>query len=302
MTHDFSLVFDTENSLWQRVLNIFEENEEYEKKKIKGRELHHKFPRSFSKKLGEEIDNDEDNLVSLSPADHFRVHYYYYILAKKGFKQPMALAFDFMLRPIVKQMGPATMEECATDFEELRRERLVAWKESIDKWRKENPEKEQKRIKKLKATLNTPEVKEKKRKSMLGKNKGEKNGMYGKEPWSKTHSPLSMMTDEEIQRWKEAISEAGKRRTHTEETKKKISDSRISEKNPQFRRFSWKNEKGGFNNLVFPEDILNEELDEYRFMLHFLIANNDWRKRLDRLRKLCERMDDINTSNTVKNV
>ena len=62
------------------------------------------------------------------------------------------------------------------------------------------------------------------------------------------------------------------------------------------------NEKGGFNNLVFPEDILNEELDEYRFMLHFLIANNDWRKRLDRLRKLCERMDDINTSNTVKNV
>ena len=30
MIHDFSLVFDTESPYWQRVLNIFEENENYE--------------------------------------------------------------------------------------------------------------------------------------------------------------------------------------------------------------------------------------------------------------------------------
>lgn len=118
MNHDFSLVFDTENSLWQRVLNIFEENEKYEKKRIKERELHHKFPRSFSKRLGEEIDNDEDNLVSLSPADHFLVHYYYYKLAKKGFRISMALAFRLMARKGLKYITPDTAEAIAKDYEE----------------------------------------------------------------------------------------------------------------------------------------------------------------------------------------
>ena len=84
MTHDFSTVFDTDNPLWQRVLEIYEANEKYDKKIVSGRNLHHKFPRSFSKKLGEPIDNDRDNLISLSLADHFLVHYYYYKLAKKG--------------------------------------------------------------------------------------------------------------------------------------------------------------------------------------------------------------------------
>ena len=54
MQHDFSIVFDTDNEYWQRVLDIFAANESYPKKNTKGRELHHKFPRSFSKKLGAE--------------------------------------------------------------------------------------------------------------------------------------------------------------------------------------------------------------------------------------------------------
>ncbi len=32
---------------------------------------------------------------------------------------------------------------------------------------------------------------------------------------------------------------------------------------------------------------------ETHSVLHFLNANDDWRKRLDALRELCERMDDI---------
>ena len=80
MQHDFSLVFETDNEYWQKVLDIFERNEKYEKKIVSNRNLHHKFPRSFSKKLGEEVDNDKDNLISLSLADHFLVHYYYYLL------------------------------------------------------------------------------------------------------------------------------------------------------------------------------------------------------------------------------
>lgn len=48
MTHDFSLVFDTEHEYWQKILEIFEKNECFPKKKVRGRALHHKFPRCFS--------------------------------------------------------------------------------------------------------------------------------------------------------------------------------------------------------------------------------------------------------------
>jgi len=118
MQHDFSIVFDTDNPLWQRVLDIFAKNEKYDKKVVKHRNLHHKFPRSFSKALGEEVDNDKDNLISLSLADHFLVHYYYYLLAKKGYRQSMALAFRLMARKGMKYITPETAEAIAKDYEE----------------------------------------------------------------------------------------------------------------------------------------------------------------------------------------
>lgn len=96
MVHDFSLVFDTENPLWNNVLEIFKRNESFEKKKTPGRALHHKYPRAFSRMLNESEDNDEDNLISLSFQDHFMIHYYYYTLAKEKFKSRMALAFKLM--------------------------------------------------------------------------------------------------------------------------------------------------------------------------------------------------------------
>lgn len=120
MEHDFSLVFETENPLWQRVLSIFEKNEKYEKKVVKNRNLHHKWPRSFSKLLGENVDNDKDNLISLSLADHFLIHYYYYLLAKKGFRQRMAVAFTFMAKKSLKYITPETAESIAKDYAEAK--------------------------------------------------------------------------------------------------------------------------------------------------------------------------------------
>lgn len=116
MQHDFSKVFDTDSPYWQKVLEIFAKNEKYEKKIVSNRNLHHKFPRSFSKKLGEPIDNDKDNLISLSLADHFLVHYYYYLLARTGFRQPMATAFTFMAKKGLKFMNPDTAESMAEDY------------------------------------------------------------------------------------------------------------------------------------------------------------------------------------------
>lgn len=118
MQHDYSLVFDTNSEYWNRVLEIFEKNEKYPKKRVSNRNLHHKFPRSFSKMLNEPVDNDSDNLISLSLADHFLVHYYYYLLAKKGYRQRMAVAFTFMAKKGLKFMTPETAEQMAKDYEE----------------------------------------------------------------------------------------------------------------------------------------------------------------------------------------
>ena len=120
MQHDFSIVFDTDNEYWNRVLEIFAKNEKYPKKVVSNRNLHHKFPRSFSKMLGEPVDNEQDNLISLTLADHFLVHYYYYLLAKKGYRQRMATAFTFMAKKGLKFMTPDTAEQMAIDYEEAR--------------------------------------------------------------------------------------------------------------------------------------------------------------------------------------
>lgn len=120
MQHDFSLVFETDNEYWQRVLDIFAKSESYPKKVVSKRNLHHKFPRSFSKLLKEPVDNDKDNLISLSLADHFLVHYYYYLLAKKGFRQSMATAFTFMAKKCLKYVTPETAEAMAQDYAEAR--------------------------------------------------------------------------------------------------------------------------------------------------------------------------------------
>ena len=116
MQHNFDEVFDTTSPYWQKVLDIFAKNEKYEKKVVSNRNLHHKFPRSFSKKLGEPVDNDKDNLISLSVADHFLIHYYYYLLARTGFRQPMATAFTFMAKKGIKFINPTTAEAMAEDY------------------------------------------------------------------------------------------------------------------------------------------------------------------------------------------
>ena len=119
MVHDFSLVFDTENPLWKNVLEIFKRNESYPKKCVKGRSLHHKFPRSFSKLLNEDVDNDSDNLVSLSLADHFMIHYYYYKLGKNQYKAKMALAFTYMLNCHFEELSnisPEIAEQLSKEY------------------------------------------------------------------------------------------------------------------------------------------------------------------------------------------
>lgn len=120
MQHDYSKILEIDSPFWERVQEIYKKNEEMPKKVVSGRNLHHKFPKSFSKILGEPIDNDLDNLVSLSLSEHVLVHYYYYLLAKKGYRGPMASAFRYMIRKCMKYITPETMELIAKDYEEAK--------------------------------------------------------------------------------------------------------------------------------------------------------------------------------------
>lgn len=169
MTHDFSIVFETDNPYWQRVLDIFEKNEKFEKKVVSNRNLHHKFPRSFSKILGEPIDNDKDNLISLSLADHFLVHYYYYLLARKGYRQSMATAFRLMARKGLKYMTPETAEAMAKDYEEAR---TIA---GFTGYHHKNDAK-----RKISEAIKGHEVTAEMRNKISEANSGVNNGMYGR--------------------------------------------------------------------------------------------------------------------------
>lgn len=204
MTHDFSIVFDTDNHLWQRVLEIFAKNEKFEKKIVKNRNLHHKFPRSFSKALGEEVDNDKDNLISLSLADHFLVHYYYYLLAKKGYRSSMALAFRLMGRKAMKYISPETAEAIAKDYEEAK---------SVFRHTDETKAKISKASK-------GHAVSEEMRNRISEANSGVNNGMYGKH-----HEDTSV-----------CISLGFKGHKHSDESKLKMRDAKKGKKQSAERK------------------------------------------------------------------
>lgn len=202
MEHDFSIAFETDNPYWQRVLDIFAKNEKYEKKVVSNRNLHHKFPRSFSKMLGVPVDNDKDNLISLSLSDHFLVHYYYYLLAKKGYRQSMATAFTFMAKKGLKYMTPETAEAMAKDYAEAKAIANQAHSE-IMKGRKQSDE-----------------TKLKRSESMKGKNLGKVLS-----PETRAQISESMKGRVLSEETKRKIGDVWKGRTHTDETKLKMSES-----------------------------------------------------------------------------
>lgn len=232
MTHDYSLVFDTESPYWQKVLDIFAKNEKYEKKVVSNRNLHHKFPRSFSKKLGEDVDNDKDNLISLSLADHFLVHYYYYLLAKKGYRQAMATAFTFMAKKCLKYITPETAQSMAKDYEEAQRIAAQAHSEAM----KGRPSP-------MYGKPHSDETKMKMSESHKGKpapNKGKPMSAEQKQKLSaakkgKPHGPMSAEQKQKLSesarlRYKDPeqrkkTSEAQKGKPHSLETKRKIAEA-----------------------------------------------------------------------------
>ena len=177
--HNWENYFDISSEYWKKVEKIYEESESFPKKVVKDRNLHHKFPRSFSKKDGVDIDNDEDNLVSLSLADHFRVHYYLWKCAKKGYRGMMALAFTLMRKKVVIYASDETIEQLAKDYEEAMIEAAKASSEA-NKGNKYNLGKHR-----------SEETKKKLSEANKGKHLGKDNPFYGKHHSEETKKKLS---------------------------------------------------------------------------------------------------------------
>ena len=142
MEHDFSKVFDTDNPMWQEVLAIFESAKDFPTKITAGRELHHKFPRCFSKLLKETVDNDRDNLISLTPSQHCMVHYYYFKLSTGEFKARMAHALKFVIGRHDIQLSDYTEEQAKELSESYEMAKKIANKHQSDsmKGKKKSPE------------------------------------------------------------------------------------------------------------------------------------------------------------------
>ena len=200
MIHNWENYFDISSEYWKKVEKIYEENESFPKKIVKERNLHHKFPRSFSKKDGVDIDNDEDNLVSLSLADHFRVHYYLWKSAKKGYRGMMAKAFVFMRKKAVVYATDETIEQIAKDYEEAMKEVAEATSKAMKgeknsfygRHHSEEAKKKMSKARKGKPTWSKgKKLSEETKKKISEAQKGENNHNYGKHFSEETKKKLS---------------------------------------------------------------------------------------------------------------
>lgn len=251
MIHNWENYFDISSEYWKKVEKIYEENESFPKKVVKDRNLHHKLPRSFSKKDDVDIDNDEDNLVSLSLADHFRVHYYLWKCSKKGYRGMMARAFTLMRKKAVVYATDETIEQIAKDYEEAMREVAEAHSK-VMKGYKHSEESKKKNSEAHKGKKLSAETRKKISEARKGKYAGEDNPMYGKHLSAETRKKMSeahkgekhpMYGKKHSEETKKKISEAKKGTCLYDETRKKISEAVKGENNPAYGKHWFNNGK-----------------------------------------------------------
>ena len=234
MIHNWENYFDISSEYWKKVEKIYEKNESFPKKVVKERNLHHKFPRSFSKKDGVDVDNEDDNLVSLSLADHFRVHYYLWKCSKKGYRGMMAKAFVFMRKKMVAYASDETIEQMAKDYEAVMKEAAEVTSKALKG--KKLSEEHKKKLSKAKKGKYTGEKhsmygkhhSEESKKKMSEAHKGEKNHNYGKKMSKEQKKKISEAEKGKklSEETKKKLSEAHKGYKHSEDAKKKISEMR----------------------------------------------------------------------------
>lgn len=203
--HNWEKYLDTTSEYWNKLQELYKANEHYPKKVVKGRNLHHKFLKSFSRAEGTEVDNDLDNLVSLGLGDHFLAHWLLWKCTNTGWKRYTSRACHFMFKKSLKFLSYEAVSIIAKEWNKLEKDCTCSEEtkrkiSEANKGKKLGPRSEEikrKIAKAMKGKKKSPLSEEQKRK-LSEANKGQK-------AWNKGQ-PLS----EEIKR---KISESKKGKT-----------------------------------------------------------------------------------------
>lgn len=209
MKHTWDKYFDTTSECWTKLQALYAANEYFPKAVVKGRNLHHKFLRSWSKKEKEVQDDDADNLVSLSEGDHFLAHFYIWKSAKKGYRVQAALAVRMMYRKSLKYITAEIAEDIAKVWEHKEYTHAEETKRKMSAAKKGK-----------KGHKHSEETKKK----ISIANKGNKIGPMSEEQKQKISNSLN--GHEVSEEAKQKISDALRGYKFSEEHKRKLSESR----------------------------------------------------------------------------
>lgn len=230
MKHTWDKCFDTTSECWTKLQALYAANEHFPKEVVKGRNLHHKFLRSWSKKEKEAQDDDDDNLVSLSEGDHFLAHFYIWKSTKKGYRASAALAVRMMYRKSLKYITAEIAEDIAkvwehkeyTHSEETRQKLSVANKghASPNKGKPMSEETKRKISEAEKGKKMSEEAKLKISTALKGKKLGEFSEEH-KRKLSAARKERKISDETKLK-----LSNALKGRKFSEETKRKMSEAR----------------------------------------------------------------------------
>lgn len=89
-------------------------------KKEQGYEIHHIIPRSFFKHKNLDVDNTKDNLIKLTPSEHYMAHYYMSKCANKIIKQSMIYALHLMTTTATMRKCDFSAEQFSIMYEEVK--------------------------------------------------------------------------------------------------------------------------------------------------------------------------------------
>ena len=235
---DISKYVDTESPLYDKLLRLYDENKDFPLENTKGRNIHHIVLRSWSRIDEEGIDNTEENLVSLTAADHILAHFYIWKISKSPYRRSAASAWYFMSRNLIKFGIDENTIICLIDKyneeiklcdKECRKNKSEAMK---GKKRKPFSEEHKKKLseahkgkklsdetkKKLSKACKGKKRSEEARKNMSKAQKDGKNGFYGRHHTEETRKKIA------------AAQKGKKRKPFSEETKKHLSEVHTGKK------------------------------------------------------------------------
>ena len=112
--------FDDSSDSYYKLIDLLSSVETTDCKKESGFEVHHIIPRSYFQKKEIDIDNSENNLIKLTPSQHYMAHFYMSRCAKKIIKRSMVYALFLMTQTATKRKCEFTAEQFSVMYEEAR--------------------------------------------------------------------------------------------------------------------------------------------------------------------------------------